>query len=168
MIKIFQFGQRLMFAPLKMMSNGKKVETIPNASHNIVKERNQVFKFKLSSENDIFYFELRKKNEKSAIQWPKIEKVDNGYLQIKFTIPNEIGEYELKCWINDEFCIDIPYTYTKMNFNEPSEAENKLMIELRERINSEKIIDHEIKATLQDNEVQKEIEAVNDRNDVRY
>ena len=132
---VYYLSKGRKFAPVKIMNNGKEVFVNPRESCHLVRERNQKLQFETESLNDTLYFELRKGRE--TFEWPKAEPIDNNKRQISFTIPEEYGEYHLKGWVNDECCIDIMYVYHNMNIKNVSEAEIKLLEELKNKVEKE-------------------------------
>ncbi|KAK8893052.1 hypothetical protein M9Y10_030311 [Tritrichomonas musculus] len=121
------------FAPIKIFDdNDNEVIVKPSQSCYLVSEREQSIQFKTSSINDELYFEFRR--EGKTIIWPKVCGNDGEFRIIKFTIPEEYGEYHLKGWVNDGCCIDLLYMYTNRELKEPSENEENLLDELKSKV----------------------------------
>ena len=78
--------------------------------------------------------------EDKTLIWPEVSATVGEFREIKFTIPEEFGEYHLKGWVNDNFCIDIPYIYRDLKFKEPTKAELQLLKELRQTIEQDEAL----------------------------
>lgn len=130
------------FAPRKI-TDGKGNEVIikPNQNCYLVNKKEQTLQMKTANPNDDIHLEF--KREDKTMVFVKQSGQEGDFRKFDWTIPDEFGEYHLKGWINDNYCIDLTYIYTNEVQKGPTKEETQLLNEYRSKIDKNFVIPEE-------------------------
>lgn len=115
--------------------NKNVVEVCPCESVHIISEESELhqeIQLETFSEDQEILLELRR--EKKVVEMPKLVRKEGKLNVFEWDIPNEEGEYQLFGFIGETFLFSSLYVFTKREIKEESEAEIKILEDLRQKI----------------------------------
>ena len=127
----FMYKGRI-FAPRRIFDgNDNEVIIKPNQNCYIVDKKEQSLLIKTASIDDKIHLEF--KQEDKTLIFVKQDGQDGQFRRYSWTIPDELGEYHMKGWINNKYSMDLTYIYNKDELKEETQEEKDLLAELKSK-----------------------------------
>ena len=86
----------------------------------------------IDSNDSTVLLEFREGEEVIAV--PTLIRQQNQTYVYKWTVPNKEAEYQLLCWINDDYVFSSTYIYRKEPLKEQSNEEKEILNALEQKV----------------------------------